>query len=83
MKSSKKEMDPIIIAVSTAWVVEQAGIYDTRGLPKEIDLLRVTELSSLGLTEQQIAECLGISLSTLNRQSKFRHHRHNLRYQKK
>ncbi len=53
MKSSKKEMDPIIIAVSTAWVVEQAGIYDTRGLPKEIDLSRVTELSSLGLTEQQ------------------------------
>lgn len=34
---------------------------------KEIDLLRVAELSSLGLTEQQIAECLGISLSTLNR----------------
>ena len=34
---------------------------------KEIDLLRVTELSSLGLTEQQIAECLGISLSTFNR----------------
>ena len=34
---------------------------------KEIDLSRVTELSSLGLTEQQIAECLGISLSTFNR----------------
>ena len=34
---------------------------------KEIDLFRVTELSSLGLTEQQIAECLGISLSTFNR----------------
>ena len=34
---------------------------------KRIDLKSVEELASLGLTEQQIADSLGISRSTLNR----------------
>ena len=34
---------------------------------KEIDLNKVEELASLGLSEQQIADSLGISRSTLSR----------------
>jgi len=34
---------------------------------KEIDLEKVEELASLGLSEQQIADSLGISRSTLSR----------------
>ena len=37
---------------------------------KEIDLDKVEELASLGLSEQQIADSLGISRSTLSRRKK-------------
>ena len=37
---------------------------------KEIDLDKVEELASFGLSEQQIADSLGISRSTLSRRKK-------------